>query len=67
MVSKQPSEWLIEKTDNFQETTLNTLQNLPCTKKTKKKTAHTRWGSIAMGPHGGAAKTAHRKERSIVP
>lgn len=32
-----------------------------------KKPAHTLWRSIAIGPHGGAAKTAHRKERLIVP
>ena len=29
--------------------------------------SHTEMGSILMGPHGGTAKTAYRKERSIVP
>lgn len=37
------------------------------TNQVHQKTAHAWLRSMAMGPHGGAAKTAHHKERSIVP
>lgn len=67
--TKWISNWINRQfpANRINHTTKSPLYGGKNKKKQKKNPAHTRCGSIAMGPHGGAAKTAHRRREIDCP